>query len=190
MSRDGGRGPPDITNMHSLKVDNLTYRTTCDELERQFRKYGDVGDIYIPKDRNTHESRGFAFVRFYERRDADDAMDGMDGKIIDGREIRVAEARYGRPTNQYDPRGRGGGGGGRSGYGGRDDRDRGGRGRSPPRRRSRSRSPRRRSRSRSRSPRYHGRSASKSPPRQSPGARSVSKSRSKTRSPSRSRSPR
>lgn len=53
------------------------------------------------------ESRGFAFVRFYDKRDAEDALDAMDGRILDGRELRVQMARYGRPTSPQ--RGRGGG---------------------------------------------------------------------------------
>ena len=79
---------------------------------------GDVGDIYIPRDRFTRESRGFAFVRFFDRRDAEDAMDSMDGAIMDGRELRVQLARYGRPSDSYrraPPRRYGGGGR----YGGR-----------------------------------------------------------------------
>ena len=62
---------------------------------------GDVGDVYIPRDRFTRESRGFAFVRYYEKRDAEDALDAMDGTIMDGRELRVQMARYGRPTEPY-----------------------------------------------------------------------------------------
>ncbi len=62
-----GRGPPRIEGMTSLKVDNLTYRTTCEDLRRVFEKYGDVGDVYIPKDRFSRESRGFAFVRWVFR---------------------------------------------------------------------------------------------------------------------------
>ena len=197
---DGSKGPPDINGMTSLKVDNLTYRTTMDDLERYFKKFGEVGDIYIPRDQNTHESRGFAFVRYYVERDADDAMDAMDGKVIDGREIRVAMARYGRPTNQYDPRRSVGGNnryrggdrnrGGSSYYRDRDSRDRYRERRRSPRRRSRSRSrsPRRRSRSHSRSP-HKIRSASKSPERRSESpARSRSRSRSGSRSGSRNRS--
>ncbi len=125
---DGSRGPPEIQGMTSLKVDNLTYRTSTEDLERYFDKYGDVGDIYIPRDRHRRESRGFAFVRFYEKRDAEDAIDGLDGQVIDGREIRVTLAKYDRPTDNAPPsRGggrrpyNGGGGGGRYG-------------RSPPRR--------------------------------------------------------
>lgn len=58
-----GRTPPRIDNMVSLKVGNLTYRTTSDDLRRVFSKFGSVGDVYIPKDRFSRESRGFAFVR-------------------------------------------------------------------------------------------------------------------------------
>ena len=59
-----GRGPPQIEGMVSLKVDNLTYRTTPEDLRHAFEKYGEVGDVYIPRDRFTRESRGFAFVRY------------------------------------------------------------------------------------------------------------------------------
>lgn len=159
-----GRSPPNIGGMESLKVDNLTYRTTPDELRRAFDKYGEVGDVYIPRDRFTKESRGFAFVRFYDKRDADDAMRYMDGAIIDGRELRVQKARYGRPNNERRPRG-----GGRNEY------------RRRPRARSYSRS---RSRSRSRGRKRHGRSRSRT--RSKSRSRNASNSKSKSRSPSRS----
>ena len=105
-SRDGGSNdpyrfrngrPPNIEGMVSLKVDNLSYRVTPEELLPMFERYGEVGDIYIPRDRFTKESRGFAFVRFHDKRDAEDAMDKMDGYVMDGREMRVQMARYGRP---------------------------------------------------------------------------------------------
>ncbi|ODN02038.1 Serine/arginine-rich splicing factor 2 [Orchesella cincta] len=102
MSFTYGRPPPKIEGMVSLKVDNLTYRTTPDDLRRVFEKYGDVGDVYIPRDRWTRESRGFAFVRFYDRRDAEDAMESLDGRVLDGRELRVQMAsRYGRPQSPH-----------------------------------------------------------------------------------------
>ena len=47
--------------MISLKVDNLTYRTTVDDLQKVFDRYGKIGDVYIP--RSARGSRGFAFVR-------------------------------------------------------------------------------------------------------------------------------
>lgn len=113
-----GRAPPDVDGMTSLKVDNLTYRTSPETLRRVFEKYGRVGDVYIPRDRYTKESRGFAFVRFHDKRDAEDAMDAMDGALLDGRELRVQMARYGRPPDSHYGGGGGGGGGGRRGGGG------------------------------------------------------------------------
>ena len=44
------------------------------------------------------------FLRFFDRRDAEEAIDSMDGRNYDGRELRVALAKYGRPEG-----GRGGG---------------------------------------------------------------------------------
>ncbi|CAH8513519.1 unnamed protein product [Schistosoma rodhaini] len=57
-----------------------------------------TGDIYIPRDPYTFESRGFAFVRYCTDREADCAIRGMDGHKVDGREVRVQRAKYGRPT--------------------------------------------------------------------------------------------
>ncbi|KAI0214857.1 Serine/arginine-rich splicing factor 2, partial [Lamellibrachia satsuma] len=147
-----GRGPPDIRGMVSLKVDNLTYRTTPEDLKRAFEKYGDVGDVYIPRDRFSRESRGFAFVRFFHNRDAEDAMESMDGAIVDGREMRVQLAKYGRPSEP--PR------------------------RGPPRRRGSDRGSR--SRSRSRTP--YSRSRSRSTRSRSVATHSRSGSRSRSRS--------
>ncbi|XP_019867049.1 serine/arginine-rich splicing factor 2 isoform X1 [Aethina tumida] len=174
-----GRPPPRIDGMVSLKVDNLTYRTTPEDLRRVFERCGEVGDIYIPRDRFTRESRGFAFVRFYDKRDAEDALDAMDGRMLDGRELRVQMARYGRPTSphrRYRGRRRSRS---RSRYSRSRSRSRG--------RRSRSRSHTRRSvsRSRSRSDSKSSRGRSRSPSRKEE-KRSKSKSNSKSRSRSRS----
>jgi len=180
------RTPPYIDHLFSIKIDNLPFRSNMGQVERYFKKFGRVGDIYIPRDSRTHESRGFAFVRYYEERDAEDAINTMDGALMDGREVQVSMARNGRPTNdsrqvqndrdrsfRREDRDYSNRGGGRSGYssysrGGRDsrdsfrDRDRG-RKYSPPRRR-RSPSPPYR-RKKSPSPRYHRRAPSKSPTR-------------------------
>lgn len=87
-------------------------------------------------------------VRFYDKRDAEDALEAMDGRMLDGRELRVQMARYGRPTSPQTRRG-GRDSGRRDGGGGR--RGARGRGGSRERRRSRSYSRGRRSGSRSRS---------------------------------------
>lgn len=49
----------------------------------------------------------FVLRRFYDKRDAEDALEAMDGRMLDGRELRVQMARYGRPTSPQTRRGRG-----------------------------------------------------------------------------------
>eukprot|EP01083_Nonionella_stella_P099594 280030_1 len=181
------RAPPDIAKLHSLMVFNLGFDVRQEELESAFKKFGEIADVYIPRDHHSGKSRGFAFVRYYDEKDADEAL-RMDGDDVCGRRVGVQFAKYGRRD--------GGGGQDRRGRG-RDDRgndrgydrgnDRGNdrgysrrqRSYSPARHRSRSRErrrspPRRRSpspRDRSRSPRPLSRSRS---PRRDSSRRSVS----------------
>merc|ERR1712226_1424089 len=102
--------------MTSLRVGNLPFRTCAADLEPLFDKYGDVGDVYIPSERGTGRSRGFAFVRYYDRRDAEDALDELNGRTYDGRELRIkideGRPNRGRGGGRYDDRRGGGGGGG------------------------------------------------------------------------------
>ncbi|XP_039702349.1 serine/arginine-rich splicing factor 2-like [Pteropus medius] len=91
--------PPNMESMTSLKVDNLNNCTTVNTLLRTFEKYGDIGDVYIPRDRFTKEARGFAFVRFHDKHQAENAKDAINGIILDGHELRVQMARFGRPPN-------------------------------------------------------------------------------------------
>lgn len=44
------------------------------------------------------------YFRFYDRRDAEEALDSLDGRMLDGRELRVQMARYGRPSSPYRSR--------------------------------------------------------------------------------------
>eukprot|EP00088_Acartia_fossae_P029979 TRINITY_DN30918_c0_g1_i1.p1 TRINITY_DN30918_c0_g1~~TRINITY_DN30918_c0_g1_i1.p1 ORF type:complete len:182 (+),score=26.54 TRINITY_DN30918_c0_g1_i1:42-587(+) len=172
--------PSDIRELYTLKVDNISYRTVREDLDSLFGKFGDIGDIYIPKDGRSGDSRGFAFVRFYHRRDAEDALDELQGRKLDGRELRVQFAKN-RKTEREDFNN------GRSRYGSRrSNRSRSrSRGRYRSRTRSRSRSrDRRRSRSRSRS-RHNNRSRSRS---RSRDERSRTRSQSRARSKSRDRS--
>ncbi|XP_041015238.1 serine/arginine-rich splicing factor SC35-like isoform X2 [Juglans microcarpa x Juglans regia] len=95
MSHFGRTGPPDISDTYSLLVLNVTFRTTADDLFPYFDKYGKVVDIFIPRNRRTGDSRGFAFVRYKYADEAQKAVDRLDGKVIDGREIAVQFAKYG-----------------------------------------------------------------------------------------------
>lgn len=85
-----------------IYVGNLPFRSTAEEVRQLFGQYGDVTSVDIVTDRETGRSRGFCFV---EMENADDAINALNDYDMDGRKLRVNEAR---------PRGSGGGGGGRS----------------------------------------------------------------------------
>eukprot|EP00088_Acartia_fossae_P041397 TRINITY_DN4330_c0_g2_i1.p1 TRINITY_DN4330_c0_g2~~TRINITY_DN4330_c0_g2_i1.p1 ORF type:complete len:175 (+),score=48.97 TRINITY_DN4330_c0_g2_i1:29-526(+) len=93
------RPPRDLDSMTSLRVGNLPFQTQHDDLRILFGKYGDIGDIFLPTDRNTGRPRGFAFVRYYDKRDAEDALDALNGRTFDGRDMRITvdEGRPGGP---------------------------------------------------------------------------------------------
>ncbi|CAN1302967.1 Serine/arginine-rich splicing factor SC35 [Linum perenne] len=78
MSHFGRSGPPDIADTYSLLVLNITFRTTADDLFPLFDKYGKVVDIFIPRDRRTGDSRGFAFVRYKYADEAQKAVERLD----------------------------------------------------------------------------------------------------------------
>ncbi|KAL3693010.1 hypothetical protein R1sor_006661 [Riccia sorocarpa] len=105
MSHFGRAGPPDIRDTYSLLVLNITFRTSADDLFPLFDRYGKVVDIFIPRDRRTGESRGFAFVRYKYADEAQKAIDRLDGRNVDGREIAVQYAKYG-PNAEAIARGR------------------------------------------------------------------------------------
>jgi len=97
-------------------VGNLNFRANEKDLEEMFKKFGSIKDVYIPQDQSNGNSRGFAFITFHNESDADDAVDEMDDKEVDGRPLRVNKARA-RPPVSGRSRERGGGGGGGGGRG-------------------------------------------------------------------------
>mmetsp|Transcript_17223 Transcript_17223/g.25840 ORF Transcript_17223/g.25840 Transcript_17223/m.25840 type:complete len:319 (-) Transcript_17223:312-1268(-) len=110
----GGYGDEDPEYGRKLYIGNLDFRTDKHHLEDKFRKFGRIVDVFIPLD-GRGDSRGFGFVTFEDKRDAEDAAHEMRDATIDGRRIECNIARP-RPSG-----GRGGGGGGRDrdrGYGG------------------------------------------------------------------------
>ncbi|XP_067841313.1 cold-inducible RNA-binding protein B-like [Heptranchias perlo] len=106
-----------------LFIGGLNFDTDEQALEEVFSKYGQISEVRVIKDRDTMASRGFGFITFENPDDARDALMAMNGKSIDGRQIRVdnAERKSGGGGGYGGGRGGGGGGGyGRGrGYGGR-----------------------------------------------------------------------
>ena len=89
-----------------LYVGNLSFNTTAEGVRAAFTQFGTVSDVHLVSDRETGRSRGFAFVTMGTTDEAAKAIEGMDGKTLDGRPLRVNEAE------QRQQRGGGGGGGG------------------------------------------------------------------------------
>ena len=106
-----------------LYVGNLPYSTTEDELRNLFSQAGTVASVALIKDRDTGQSKGFAFVEMSNQVEAEKAISMFNGRSMGQREMKVSLAR------PREERGGGGGGGygGRGGGGGRR-QDRGGRG--------------------------------------------------------------
>mmetsp|Transcript_123799 Transcript_123799/g.214628 ORF Transcript_123799/g.214628 Transcript_123799/m.214628 type:complete len:167 (-) Transcript_123799:12-512(-) len=94
-------GPPDISGMTSLKVDctepdNMPEKWNKDDLTSLFEKYGEIGDIFIPRDRATGRDRPFGFVRYFKEDDAEEAIKELDGYELEGVPIAVAKAKKSR----------------------------------------------------------------------------------------------
>ena len=77
----------------TLFVGNLSFSLTDDDLKKAFEEFGTVASARIISDRESNRSKGFGFVEFEDDAAADTAVAQMDGKELDGRPIRVNEAR-------------------------------------------------------------------------------------------------
>lgn len=97
-----------------LYVGNLSFNTSDTELKSMFGAIGTVESTNIIQDRETGRSRGFAFVEMSNQSDGESAIQQLNGKEVDGRALKVNEAK---PQEQRSGGGGGygGGGGGRGG---------------------------------------------------------------------------
>ncbi|HEY5658557.1 MAG TPA: RNA-binding protein [Myxococcota bacterium] len=80
----------------NIYVGNLPFSATEAELERLFSQHGEVSSVKLITDRETGRSRGFAFVEMDDE-GAEKAIRELDGHEMDGRALRVNEARERRP---------------------------------------------------------------------------------------------
>ena len=98
-----------------LYIGNLSFKVTEDELQEKLAEFGQVESVKIITDRDTGQSKGFGFVEMASDAEARAAIDGLNGKDLGGRALKVNEAR----PQERDSRGGGGGGGPGGGGGGR-----------------------------------------------------------------------
>jgi RNA recognition motif-containing protein len=110
----------------NIYVGNLSQQTSEDDLTAAFAAFGEVQLVRIVRDGATSESKGFGFVTMEDDAHAQAAIDGLNGKELDGKAIKVekgktrTESDRGRGGRGSFRGGRGGGGGGRpGGQGGR-----------------------------------------------------------------------
>lgn len=87
--------------MKNIYVGNLAYSVTDDDLRDAFAAFGDVARAKVIMDRDTGRSKGFGFVEMNDDGQAQAAIDGLNDQPINGRNVRVNEAR---PRESRPPR--------------------------------------------------------------------------------------
>jgi len=97
-----------------LYVGNISFDTTQQDLEKLFGEIGTVTSTNLIEDRETGRPRGFGFVEMSSKEEGQNAISQLNGKEVDGRELKVNEAK---PQEERSGGGGYGGGGGGS-YGG------------------------------------------------------------------------
>ncbi len=87
----------------NIYVGNLPYKFSNEQLRDLFTEFGEVRSANVIIDRATNQSKGFGFVEMADKGQAETAIKSLNDRPIEGRNLRVNEAR---------PRENGGGGGG------------------------------------------------------------------------------
>jgi translation initiation factor 3 subunit G len=95
--RPGGYVPPSLRNADgsrnaemaqrddscTVRVSNLSEEVKDSDLRELFRRFGGIQRVYLAKDKETQQSRGFAFINFYNKEDAATAIAKLDGHGYD-----------------------------------------------------------------------------------------------------------
>ncbi len=87
----------------NLYVGNLSYDTTDETLRTLFAEYGEVEAVNLITDRYTGRSRGFGFVEMATEEAAQAAISGLNGKPVDGRDLKVDKAKPRADRDQRRP---------------------------------------------------------------------------------------
>jgi len=87
-----------------LFVGNLSYATTEADLRSYFGGVAPPSQVVLPVDRETGRPRGFAFVEFPERSQAEEAIQRFNGQVFNGRPLAVSEARAREDRGPGGPR--------------------------------------------------------------------------------------
>ena len=93
-----------------IYVGNMPFSMSENDLRQLFEEFGEVSSVNIITDRDTGRPRGFGFVDIDDEAAGREAIEKADGREVEGRRLKVNEAR---PKRERGGGGRGGGGGGR-----------------------------------------------------------------------------
>ena len=77
----------------NIYIGNVSSDTTEDQLRQAFQAFGEVSTVNIITDRNTGEPRGFGFVEMVEKDEARTAISSLNGTELNGRALKVNEAK-------------------------------------------------------------------------------------------------
>lgn len=77
----------------NIYVGNLSYNTSSNDLEQAFAEFGNVSRATVVSDRETGRSKGFGFVEMSDSSDAQSAIESLNDQDLDGRRLKVNEAR-------------------------------------------------------------------------------------------------
>lgn len=88
--------------MHGSKlyVGNLNFDASEEQLKELFLPHGEIKDIILIKDKFSGRSKGFGFVEFASSKEAQNAIEKLNGQEFQGRDLRVAEAKPKRDTRR------------------------------------------------------------------------------------------
>lgn len=78
----------------NIYVGNLSYNVSEDELGKAFRSFGQVETVKIIRDKYSGQSKGFGFVEMPSAEEARSAITDLNGKQLNGRTLKVNEARH------------------------------------------------------------------------------------------------
>lgn len=84
----------------TVYVGNMSHEITDERLRELFAAYGQVNEVRLITDHYTGRPRGFAFVDMVTKEAAGTAISELNGQIVDGRQLKVAEAK---PRRRRDP---------------------------------------------------------------------------------------
>mgnify|MGYP003423395560 len=75
-----------------IYVGNLSYEVTEEDLREALEQFGQVESASIIKDKHSGQSKGFGFVEMASKEEGQSAIDGLNGKELKGRALKVNEA--------------------------------------------------------------------------------------------------